>query len=61
MSDATEAVRALLEAARIHPDDDEVASLARQYPGLRREIEGLYRVPADDDAPAPTSPVEAGS
>jgi hypothetical protein len=62
MSDATEAaVRALVEAARIHPTDKEVTVLARLYPGLRREIEALYSVPTDDDAPVTIRQAEPGS
>jgi hypothetical protein len=48
---ALAAVRVLLDAAGVSPDEREVEALARAYPGLRRQIEGLYAVPTGDDPP----------
>jgi hypothetical protein len=44
-------VRALLDAAGIRPGESEIRALARAYPGLRRQVDALYRVPTGDDAP----------
>jgi hypothetical protein len=55
------AVRALLDAAGIHPDESEVRALARAYPGLRRQVEAFYRVPTGDDAPAVMLHAELGA
>jgi hypothetical protein len=54
-------VRALLDAAGIHPAEDEIRALARAYPGLRRQVDALYRVPTGDDAPAAMLHAELGS
>ena len=61
-ADAAEvAVRALLEAAGVHPSEGEIRALARAYPGLRRQVDALYRVPTGDDAPATMLHAELGS
>ena len=53
-------MRALLEAAGVRPSEGEVGALARAYPGLRRQMEALYRVPTGDDAPATMLHAELG-
>jgi|RhiMetStandDraft_4_1073278.scaffolds.fasta_scaffold459446_1 hypothetical protein len=60
-TDAEVAVRALLDAAGIDAPEQEVAALARVYPGVRRQTEALYRVPTEDDAPATMLHAELGS
>jgi hypothetical protein len=49
--EALVAVRCLLGAAGIDPGPRELHALARAYPGIRRQVEALYRVPTDDDVP----------
>ena len=47
MGEQGEVVAALLAAARLPADDDEVAALARGYGELRAAVDRLYEVPAD--------------
>jgi hypothetical protein len=58
---AETAVRALLDAAGIQPEESEVRALTRAYPGLRRQVEAFYRVPTGDDAPAVMLHAELGA
>lgn len=44
-------VTASLDAAGIHPSDEELAVLARRYPAMRRQVERFYAVDTDDVAP----------
>jgi hypothetical protein len=44
-------VTAALEAAGIHPSHEELAVLARRFPGMRRQVERFYAVDTGDAAP----------
>lgn len=52
MDDHLEAVRTLLGAAGIEAPDDDLGSLARVYPGIRRKMERLYAVDVGDEVTA---------
>ena len=56
--EAEDVVRALLEAAGIHPPEDEVASMIRSYPALRGAADQLFVPEASACLPTflPTSP-----
>lgn len=52
--DGVAAVRVLLDAAGIHPDDREVLGLGRVYRQLRAQADQLYVPEVDAEGPALT-------
>lgn len=49
--DRTALVAGMLAAAGITPSEEELATLGRLQPGLRRQVDGLYAVDTADVAP----------
>ena len=55
-TDPEATVRELLAAQGIAPPDDEIATLAQSYPGLRAAADALYLPEAEAYLPAFASP-----
>ena len=47
-----EVVRAMLAAAGIHPSEPEIEALGAAWPGIQRQVAGLYAVDTGDEPPA---------
>ena len=54
-------VRTLLAAAGITPPDDDLGSLARIYPGLRRRVDRMYDIDVGDEVQAAVFRADEGS